>query len=78
MHDNAWSHVARICRQFLNRNNVNILPWPAVSPDMNAIEHSWDYLSRTVGARGNVQNLRDLENALVQEWNNISNVVIRR
>ena len=30
MHDNARPHVARICRQFLNRNNVNVLPWPAV------------------------------------------------
>ena len=70
-------HVARICRQFLNINNVNILPWPAVSPDMNPIEHIWDHVGRQVRARGNVQNLRDLENALVQEWNNIPNVVIR-
>ena len=78
MHDNARPHVARICRQFLNRNNVNVLPWPAVSPDMNPIEHIWDYLGRKVRARGNVHNLRDLENALIQEWNNIPNVVIRR
>ena len=33
MHDDARPHVARICRQFLNRNNVNVLSWPAVSPD---------------------------------------------
>ena len=46
MHDNARLHVARICRQFLNRNNVNVLPWPAVPPDMNPIEHIWDYLAR--------------------------------
>ena len=78
MHDNARPHVAVICRQFLNRNNVNVLPWPAVSPDMNPIEHIWDYLGRKVRARGNVHNLRDLENALIQEWNNIPNVVIRR
>ena len=78
MHDKARPHVARICRQFLNRNNVNVLPWPAVSPDMNPIEHIWDYLGRKVRARGNVHNLRDLENALIQEWNNIPNVVIRR
>ena len=77
MHDNARPHVARICRQFLNRNNVNVLPWPAVSPDMNPIEHLWDYLGRKVRARGNVHNLRDLENALIQEWNNIPYVVIR-
>ena len=64
MHDNARPHVARICRQFLNRNNVNVLLWPAMSPDMNPNEHIWDYLGRKVRARGNVHNLRDLENAL--------------
>ena len=51
MHDNARPYVARICRQFLNRNNVNLLPWPPVSPDMNPIEHIWDYLGRKVRAR---------------------------
>ena len=50
MHDNARPHVARKCRQFLNRNNVNVLPWPAVSPDMNSIEHIWDYLGSKVRA----------------------------
>ena len=78
MHDNARPHVAKICRQFLNTNNVNVLPWPAVSPDMNPIEHIWDYLFRKVRARGNVNNLRDLENDLIQELNNIPNVVIRQ
>ena len=78
MHDNARLHVARICRQFLNRNNVNVLPWPAVSPDMNPIEHIWDYLGGKFRARRNVHNLRDLENALIQEWNNIPTVVFRR
>ena len=66
MHDNARPHVARKCRQFLNRNYVNVLTWPPVSPDMNPIEHVWDYLGRKVRATGNVHNLRDLENALIQ------------
>ena len=78
MHDNARPRVARICRQFLNRNNVNVLPWLAVSPDINPIEHIWVYLGRKVRARENVNNLGVLENALIQEWNNIPNVVIRR
>ena len=78
MHFIARPYVARICRQFLNRNNVNVLPWPAVSLDIDPTEHIWDYLGRKVRARGNVHNLRDLENALIQEWNNVPNVVIRR
>ena len=45
---------------------------------MRPIEHIWDYLGRKVRARGDVHNLRDLENGLFQEWNNIPNVVIRR
>ena len=65
MHDNARPHVTRICRQFLNRNNVNVLPWPTVSPDMNSTEHISDYLGRKIRARRNVRNLRDLENALI-------------
>ena len=42
MHDNASPHVARICRQFLNKNNINVLYLPAVSADTNPIEHIWD------------------------------------
>ena len=48
-----------------------------MSPVMNPIEHIWDYLGRKIQAKGNVHNLKDLENAFIQEWNNISNVVIR-
>ena len=40
MQDNARPHVARVT-QFLQQNNVNVMPWPAVSPDLNPIEHKW-------------------------------------
>ena len=42
-HDNARSHTILITyRQFLAQNNVDILPRPAVSPDLNPTEHVWD------------------------------------
>ena len=41
---NAWPHVARICTQFLEAENVPVLPWPAYSPDMSPIKHVWDAL----------------------------------
>ena len=43
-HDNARPHVARICTQFLEAENVPVLPWPAYSPDMSPIELVWDAL----------------------------------
>ena len=47
-HDNARPHTARITTQFLAQNGVNVLEWPAVSPDQNPIEHMWDELGRRV------------------------------
>ena len=31
--DNAQPHVARICTQFLEAENIPVRPWPAYSPD---------------------------------------------
>ena len=38
--DNAPAHRARLTDNFLNQNGVTVMrPWPAVSPDLNPIEH---------------------------------------
>ena len=71
-HDNARPHVARVCRDFLNQNNVQVLDWPPYSLDLNPIEHLWDALDRRVRKRANVpNNVAQLQLALIQEWNNI-------
>jgi hypothetical protein len=43
-HYNIQSHVTRICTQFLEAENVPVLPWPAYSPNMSPIEPIWDAL----------------------------------
>ena len=47
-HDNVISHTALITRLFLTQNNVDVLSWPAVSPDLNPVEHVWDERSRKI------------------------------
>ena len=38
-HDNERPHVAHVTRDFLADNNINLMEWPAVSPECNPIEH---------------------------------------
>ena len=40
--DNAWPYVVRVVRDYLTQQNVDLLPWPAVSPDLSPIKHVWD------------------------------------
>ena len=71
-HDNVRPHVARVCRDFLNQNNVQVLDLPPYSPDLNPIKHLLDALDRRVRKHVNVpNNIAQLQLALIQEWNNI-------
>ena len=53
-HDNARPHVTRTYTQFLEAENVPVLPWPAYSPDMLPIEHVWNALDRGLRQRVSV------------------------
>ena len=58
---------------------VTSAPWPAMSPDLNPIEHIWDMLGRRIRAwEPPVQNIRQLEAALHREWQQLSQQDIRR
>ncbi|GFX07365.1 transposable element Tcb2 transposase [Trichonephila clavipes] len=53
------------------------MEWPACSPDMNPIEHVRDALRRRVaGRRPPPQTLQEMERALLEEWDRISQLVI--
>lgn len=67
--DNARPHTARHTRDFLQNHNINVLPWPSRSPDLNPIEHLWDALDRRVRRRNpQPQTLQQLAQALQAEW----------
>ena len=77
--DNARAHSARLTMDFFNQNGVQVLPWPAFSPDLNPIEHLWDQLGKRVYSRRHPPiNRQQLAMALQEEWNNITQDQIQR
>ncbi|GFT17387.1 transposable element Tcb1 transposase [Trichonephila clavipes] len=39
--NNARPHVARIVQRFFVNHQIELLPWPARSPDLSPIENMW-------------------------------------
>ncbi|GFU90001.1 transposable element Tcb2 transposase [Trichonephila clavipes] len=52
MDDNAPCHRTVAAEQFfLESEDIERMDWPARSPDLNPIEHVWDFLGRRLAAR---------------------------
>lgn len=71
-HDNAPIHTARVVQQYLNEENIEVLSWPALSPDLNIIENAWGYLSRKIYEKGQQYNDKtDLKAAILHQWDSM-------
>ena len=77
-HDNARPHTARHTQNFLAASNINVLDWPAMSPDMAPIEHLWDELKRIYARVPAPQTVAELRREAIYEWQNIPQAVIAR
>uniref|UniRef100_A0A8C8FXR6 Tc1-like transposase DDE domain-containing protein n=1 Tax=Oncorhynchus tshawytscha TaxID=74940 RepID=A0A8C8FXR6_ONCTS len=67
--DNAPMHKARSIQKWFVEIGVEVLYWPAKSPDLNPIKLLWDELECRLQVRSNLlTSVPNLTNALVVEW----------
>uniref|UniRef100_A0A8C1CAG7 Tc1-like transposase DDE domain-containing protein n=1 Tax=Cyprinus carpio carpio TaxID=630221 RepID=A0A8C1CAG7_CYPCA len=67
-HDNARPHTASITTSWLRR--IQVLKWPARSPDLSPIENIWRIIKRKMRQR-RPKTVEQLEACIRQEWDNI-------
>ena len=68
-HDNIRPHTAKVCTTFLTDAGIDVMDWPAKSPDINQVENVWALLSDKVKKRDNPpRNLEELIVSLQEEW----------
>ena len=68
-------------RKLMHRHHTTgtVADRPPASPDLNPIEHLWDQLKQSLDARiGQENTLRDLPQLMVEAWEGIAQVRIRR
>jgi transposase len=70
--DNAPIHDAYLTRQCFRDNDIEVLPWPSCSPDLNPIENVWGMLVRAVyqGAR-QYASVAELQEAIYRCWSKL-------
>ncbi|GFU07692.1 DDE_3 domain-containing protein [Trichonephila clavipes] len=69
MDDNAPCHRTVAAEQLFESEDIERMDWPARSPDLNPIEHVWDFLGRRLAARTLPPvTIRELRLARQDEW----------
>ena len=70
--DNDPKHTAKSIQRWTRRRHLNVMPWPAQSPDLNPIENLWAIVDQKECDR-ECTNVADLFDAIKRAWEQIPN-----
>jgi transposase len=71
--DNDPKHTSKKATEWFDNNDIQVLVWPAQSPDINPIEHLWVHLKRALQQYPTPpKGVHELWDRVGEEWNKIS------
>lgn len=75
--DNARIHVSRETKAWMASMKIEVLDWPACSPDLNPMENVWAILVRRVYENNRqFETIAELKQKILHEWDNLQMGVI--
>jgi len=70
--DNDPKHTSHTAQKWFKNNGVEVLDWPAQSPDLNPIEHLWQHLKQRLATyETDPISMHELWERVEAEWNRI-------
>jgi len=77
LQDNFSVHTAKEVMKWIGDNNVNLIDFPALSPDLNPMM-LWAQLTNNIYRNGRgFENITQLKASIIQEWNNLTKTDIK-
>ena len=79
MQDNAAIHVSNESKKWFQDKNIDLLEWPACSPDLNPIENLWSSLARKVYQNNrHFESILELRSTIELEWQQLELSLLRK